>query len=119
MGKEFCPYCGYKTLERVVVTVDSEGNKVYRGRRKPKTTKGTRFSLPLPKGGKHSNNPILSEDQPRPQNLPSKKSLIKNNPLDPDYTCQSSPFVTKDVYSKASSLGIRSNNSMNRFIKRS
>jgi hypothetical protein len=65
----------------------------------------------MPRGGKHANNPILSEDQPRPQNLPSKKSLIKNNPLDPDYTCLSSPFATKDVYSRASALGIKPNSS--------
>ena len=42
MSKEFCPTCGYKTLERVVVTVDADGNKSYRGRRKPKSTKGLR-----------------------------------------------------------------------------
>lgn len=42
MEKQFCKYCGYKTLERVIVTVDSEGNKVYRGRRKPFCTKGLR-----------------------------------------------------------------------------
>jgi hypothetical protein len=71
----------------------------------------------MPHGGKHPSYPILSEDQPRAQNLPSKKSLIKNNPLDPDYVIQSSPFVTKDVYSRAARLGIKSTNS-NRFNKR-
>ena len=70
----------------------------------------------MPRGGKHSNYPILSEDQPRAQNLPPKKALVKNNPLDPDYICQSSPFVTKDVYSKASRLG---NTVNSRFNKRS
>ena len=64
----------------------------------------------MPRGGKHSNYPILSEDQPRPQNFPSKKSQVRNNPLDPDYICQSSPFVTRDIYSRASRLGIRSSN---------
>ena len=34
MEKQFCPKCGYKSLERVIVTIDSDGNKVYRGRRK-------------------------------------------------------------------------------------
>ena len=44
MSKQFCPQCGYKTLERVLVTVDADGNKVYRGRRKPASTKGLRVS---------------------------------------------------------------------------
>lgn len=45
MSKEFCPTCGYKTLDRVVVTVDADGNRNYRGRRIPKSTKGLRVRL--------------------------------------------------------------------------
>ncbi len=45
MSKQFCPHCGYKTLERVVVTVDAEGNRIYRGRRKPLSTKGLRVII--------------------------------------------------------------------------
>ena len=63
----------------------------------------------MPKGGKHSNYPILSEDQPRAHNFPSKRSQIKTDALDPDYCAQSSPFAIKDVYSKSANLGIRSN----------
>lgn len=111
MSKQFCPNCGYKSLERVVVTVDENGNKVYRGRRKPVSTKGLRYSLPTPRGGKHSNYPILSEDQPRAQQLPSKKSQVRNDPLDPDYASFNSPFTTKDVYSRAARLGINNRNS--------
>lgn len=62
----------------------------------------------MPKGGKHSNFPILSEDQPRPDNRPSKKYLMKTNALDPDYVCQTSPFATRDVYSRFSRLNINS-----------
>lgn len=73
----------------------------------------------MPHGGKHPNYPRLSEDQPMAQNLPPKKTLIKNNPLDPDYICQSSPFAVKDVYSRASKLGIRSTDQyQKRFNKR-
>lgn len=71
----------------------------------------------MPKGGKHDNYPILSEDQPCAQQLPSKKALIKNDPLDPDYANWSSPFVTKDVYSRAARLGIRTKTN-ERFNKR-
>lgn len=77
------------------------------------------FSLPMPHGGKHPNYPQLCEDQPMAQNLPPKKTLTKNNPLDPDYVCQSSPFAVNDVYSRASTLGIRSaNQNQKRFSKR-
>lgn len=116
MSKEFCQHCGYKSLERVVVSIDENGNKIYRGRRKTPSAKSMIFSLPMPHGGKHSTYPILSEDQPRAQQLPSKRSREKNDPLDPDYATFNSPFVTKDVYSRAARLGIRTDNS--RFNKR-
>jgi RNA-binding protein NOB1 len=61
----------------------------------------------LPKGGKHSNYPILSEDQPRAQNLPARKAWAKTDALDPHYVCQSSPFATRDVYSRSAHLGIK------------
>lgn len=117
MSKQFCKHCGYKSLERVVVSIDENGNKVYRGRRKTPSAKSMIHSLPTPKGGKHSNYPILSEDQPRAQQLPSKKSLVKNDPMDSHYANWNSPFVTKDVYSRASNLGIRSGD-RDRFNKR-
>ena len=63
--------------------------------------------MPLPKGGKHSDYPILSEDQPRAHNLPSRKAWAKTNALEPDYICQSSPFATRDVYSRSANLGIK------------
>ena len=47
MAKEFCPTCGYKTLQRVIVTVDANGNKVYKGRNKPISKKGLRVILGL------------------------------------------------------------------------
>lgn len=56
--------------------------------------------MPLPKGGKHSNNPIVCEDQPMPENRLSKKALQKLNVLDPDYLSRDSPFLIKDVYSR-------------------
>jgi hypothetical protein len=58
--------------------------------------RGKKFSLPAPKGGKHSVNPILAVDQPESQQRISKKALARNNPLDPDYVSGSSPFVVKE-----------------------
>ena len=44
MSKQFCPNCSYKTLERVLVTTDNDGNKIYKERRKPLSTKGLRVN---------------------------------------------------------------------------
>eukprot|EP00892_Ulva_mutabilis_P007260 jgi/Ulvmu1/4906/UM020_0192.1 len=60
-NKMFCPACGHATLSRVTVTIGPDGAEHY-GVRKRHTLKGTRFSLPKPRGGKGSPAPILSED---------------------------------------------------------
>jgi len=61
----------------------------------------------MPRGGKHSNNPIRVEGQPRPQNRPTKKAIMKRNVLDEDYVANSSPFTVHDIYSRAATLGIK------------
>lgn len=86
MEKVFCPKCGNKTLKKVAVSVDSDGKqRIHINARKPLTAKGKKFSLPTFQGGKHSNNPILTEDQPMPQQRPTRQARMKNNPLAPDY----------------------------------
>ncbi|CAF3473896.1 unnamed protein product [Rotaria socialis] len=102
MTKKFCPECGNPSLQRASVSVDVSGQRHYHltGRFRPKP----RESLPLPRGGKHSNNPIRVEGQPRPQNKPTRKSLMKRNVLDEDYLAGSSPFAVHDIYSRAATL---------------
>jgi len=107
MDKQFCPKCGNKTLKRVSVTVNSDGSQqIHISTRRPLSTKGKKFSLPAPKGGKHAVNPRLFEDQREPQQRISKKALAKTNPMSEDYLAGSSPFVTKDVTSKSAMLGL-------------
>nr|CAG4635522.1 EOG090X07WR [Artemia franciscana] len=106
MDKIFCPGCGHKTLKRVAATLNEDGSlKIYLSRRKTLTGRGKRFPLPLPKGGKYAKNPILFEDQKEAQKRASKLARQKNNPLDDDYIAGNSPFVIRDVYSKAAILG--------------
>ncbi|XP_070575800.1 LOW QUALITY PROTEIN: RNA-binding protein NOB1-like [Ptychodera flava] len=108
MTKQFCPKCGNKTLKKVSVTVDEDGSQHYHiSRRKELNTRGLKYSIPAPKGGKHACNPILVEDQPLPQNRPSKKSLQKTSAFDPEYVANMSPFALNDVTSRAAQLGIR------------
>eukprot|EP00884_Botryococcus_braunii_P015629 jgi/Botrbrau1/274/Bobra.0022s0243.1 len=61
-GRLFCERCGNATLEKVELVVGPAGAAHY-GVRKKHVLKGTRFSLPKPKGGKNAGNPILREDQ--------------------------------------------------------
>ncbi|XP_015793597.1 RNA-binding protein NOB1 [Tetranychus urticae] len=111
MDKKFCPACGnLGTLRKVSVIVNDKGEKVIQiNFKKQISTRGTRYSLPMPKGGKHSNDPILFEDQRLPQNRASKMTYEEKKALnlqtilsDPDYVCRSNPFAMKDVYSRAS-----------------
>lgn len=58
----------------------------------------------MPKGGRHSDVPILTEDQPRGQHrLPRKRDDV--NVFDADYVARASPFAAIDVTSRASQLG--------------
>ncbi|XP_072753536.1 RNA-binding protein NOB1 [Anoplolepis gracilipes] len=108
MTKVFCPYCGNKTLKKVEITLDENGKQqMHINFRKPLSAKGKRFPLPMPKGGKHANNPILCEDQPMPEQRSSRLARTKNNPLDDDYIAGYSPFVMRDINSKSAMLGIR------------
>jgi RNA-binding protein NOB1 len=108
LEKKFCPKCGNKTLKRVSMTLNADGSQqIHISTRRPLSTKGKKFSLPAPKGGKHCFNPKLSEDQRDAQQRLSRKAIQKNNPMDPDYIAGNSPFLTKDVTSKSAILGLK------------
>ncbi|XP_015603970.1 RNA-binding protein NOB1 [Cephus cinctus] len=108
MTKMFCPNCGHKTLKKVAVSMDDNGKmQIHVNARKPLSARGKKFSLPTPKGGKHANNPILCEDQPMPDQRPTRLARTKNDPLNDDYIAGYSPFVMRDTNSKSAMLGIR------------
>ncbi|XP_071445419.1 RNA-binding protein NOB1 [Hetaerina americana] len=109
---QFCPKCGYQgTLRKVAVSVDENGKQVINvSCRKPITGRGKRFSVPPPKGGKYSNDPIICADQRVPQRHPSRLARMKTDALDPDYIAGFSPFVMRDVNSRAAVLGIHGSN---------
>ena len=98
----FCTRCGNKTLEKVSVTVDDEGITWYqRLRRKPKTGRGVRYSLPAPKGGRQPNMPYITEDQP---NMVHKMACNIKKSVDVmggDYVKSGSPFGVTNVDTRA------------------
>lgn len=106
VSKKFCPGCGnMNTLKRVAVTINEKGEKeVHINMRKKISTRGTNKSLPLPKGGKHADNPVLVEDQPLPQRRASRKALLEKRAADSgaeEYMLRSNPFAARDVTSRA------------------
>jgi len=61
--KVFCPHCGYSTLEKVSYTIDEEGNPSYNLPRGKRSLRGTKYPLPVPKGGRNNKDLILCEQQ--------------------------------------------------------
>ncbi|XP_034016217.1 RNA-binding protein NOB1 [Thalassophryne amazonica] len=109
MAKVFCPHCGNKTLKKLAVTISEDGGMQMHFSRNPKVLnpRGLRYSLPLPQGGKHANNPHLVEDQRFPQQRLSRKARQKTDVFNPDYLAGASPFCENDIYSRAANLQIR------------
>ncbi|KAL9255835.1 RNA-binding NOB1-like protein [Drosera capensis] len=94
IGRIFCPKCGNGgTLRKVAVTVGENG-MVLAARRPRVSLRGTRFSLPLPQGGRDgvSKNPILREDQ-LPHKMLHPKMKKKTNLLDDDIFASASIFT--------------------------
>lgn len=71
MGRHFCERCGNATMQRVSLSVDAHGVE-HVGVRRRFNLRGTRYSLPAPKGGRYAVNPVLREDQLAMRRLPSK-----------------------------------------------
>jgi len=105
MTKVFCPNCGNKTLKRVAIEVNEDGEQTIFISRRPLNVRGTKYSLPTPTGGKHAHVPLLCEDQRLPQQRQSNMSKMKTDALSPDYAASVSPFAINDVYSKAAHIG--------------
>ncbi|KAI5069949.1 hypothetical protein GOP47_0014292 [Adiantum capillus-veneris] len=92
VGRIFCPKCGNGgTLYKVSITIGPNG-VVHTGTKRRFNIRGTKYSLPLPKGGREgvSENPILREDQ-----LPKKMLNRKKKASIPDFTSPAELFVMK------------------------
>ncbi|XVF52875.1 hypothetical protein PTKIN_Ptkin05aG0053700 [Pterospermum kingtungense] len=94
IGRIFCPKCGNGgTLRKVAVTVGENG-VVLASHRPRITLRGTKFSLPLPQGGRDAitKNLILREDQ-LPQKFLYPKTKKKVNKQGDD-----DPFMAGDAF---------------------
>ncbi|XP_039114876.1 20S-pre-rRNA D-site endonuclease nob1 [Dioscorea cayenensis subsp. rotundata] len=96
VGRIFCPKCGNGgTLRKVSVTIGENG-MVLAARRQRFILRGTKFSLPLPQGGRDAitKNPILREDQ-LPRKLLYPKTKKKSNKKEDVF------FSSDDIFSHA------------------
>lgn len=77
MSKEFCPKCGNKSLDRVSVSVDDDGTQhLHIDFERLRVKRGLKYSIPLPKGGKHNVQEKLFEDQRLPQNRMARVKAV-------------------------------------------
>lgn len=105
VSKVFCAKCGHKTLKRVAVSVNENGEQVVHLNPRYKiTTKYKNQQVPHPQGGKHACNPVIFEDQRIPHQRPTKKAMTKTDALDENYTAGYSPFTLRDLDSRSARL---------------
>lgn len=97
MGRLFCPRCGNATLDKVQLVVGPDGAEQYGVRRKH-ILRGTRFSLPKPKGGRHSDL-ILREDQ-----LLAKAHRLRARKKEKEELDPFAPEYGEDTWHKAAGM---------------
>jgi RNA-binding protein NOB1 len=101
VGRLFCPRCGNAALDKVRVVVGPDGAEQY-GVKKKHILRGTKFSIPKPRGGRNR-DVILREDQ-----LLTKKHLMRaQKAADRAAQDQLDPFApeyTADTWHQAAAL---------------
>ncbi|KAF9955081.1 Nin1 binding protein [Mortierella alpina] len=87
MDKKFCPSCGNATLMRTSTSTDQNGNvKYYLKKNMVYNLRGTKYSIPTPKGGRKNNDLILREDQREFElSMKFQRRQKKIDAFDPDY----------------------------------
>ncbi|KND04395.1 rRNA-binding endoribonuclease [Spizellomyces punctatus DAOM BR117] len=88
MEKKFCPSCGNSTLIRTTVGVDSDGKVTYYLKKNFQyNTRGTKYNIPLPKGGRQNDDLLLREDQREYQRALNYQRRAKTSvdPFDLDF----------------------------------
>uniref|UniRef100_A0A7E4W6K0 RNA-binding protein NOB1 n=1 Tax=Panagrellus redivivus TaxID=6233 RepID=A0A7E4W6K0_PANRE len=99
VSKKFCPHCGHEGLHKIGVSVDENGNqRLHINKQRATVTRGYRFSIPMPKGGKHAHDIRVTEDHLLPK---ARMAKFQQDPT------SDAPFQTIDVTSRSALLGVR------------
>lgn len=90
LEKKFCDSCGNFAMHRVAFRVGKDGvARAFLNPKKGPYLRGTKYPLPMPRGGRHNNDLILCADQIDPvQQKRIEKRLLRTNVdvLDPSTT---------------------------------
>ncbi|KAI8985937.1 Nin one binding Zn-ribbon like-domain-containing protein [Pilobolus umbonatus] len=99
LEKKFCPKCGNASLQRVTCSTNSKGQIQYHLKKNFQyRLRGTKYDIPLPKGGRKTNNIVLREDQRdyiKAMTLKSKKKAV--DMFDPDFIPLYGKLDTREV----------------------
>jgi len=88
MERVFCPNCGHLTLRKVPYVLDERtGQPILLANRvsHPVSIRGTKFSLPLPKGGRQEQKLILREDELLQYGTRRRKKKNSEDAFDEDH----------------------------------
>jgi len=114
LERRFCGRCGNATLHRISAQLREDGQlQLFFRAGYQYRLRGSVFSIPTPRGGKHGALPSLCEDQPRPQQRPATRKAQARAAVLPvdDASCASNdvdaPFSMNDLTSRAARLGIQ------------
>ncbi|KAI8987512.1 Nin one binding Zn-ribbon like-domain-containing protein [Mycotypha africana] len=99
LERKFCPKCGNATLQRVTCSTNSKGEIQYHLKKNFQyRLRGTRYDIPLPKGGRQHNNIVLREDQReyiKATQRKQKKQVV--DMFDPDFIPLYGKTNTKEI----------------------
>lgn len=86
--RQFCGRCGNASLTRVTYDVDKNGvARIFLSSKFKPRLRGTKYSIPMPRGGRHNKDLILCEDQIDPVKLrraAKQRERQRVDVLDPD-----------------------------------
>lgn len=87
LQRKFCERCGNATMHRVTFKVDKKGvARAFLNPKKKAILRGSKYSIPLPRGGRHNKDLILCEDQIDPikqKRLEKQRQKLNVDVLDP------------------------------------
>lgn len=87
LHRKFCENCGNATMHRVAFKIDKKGvARAFLNPKKKPILRGSKYPIPLPRGGRHNQDLVLSEDQIDPvkqRRLEKQRQKLNVDVLDP------------------------------------
>jgi RNA-binding protein NOB1 len=103
LERKFCGRCGNASLTRVTFRVDHDGSaRIFLSSRFRPRLRGTKYSIPMPRGGRNNKDLVLCEDQVDPSKvrwLEKRRERMAVDVLDPGatYNCGAQHHPLKPI----------------------